>query len=98
MSRHICPCCGHQFDDAAEQRTTAPVPGTPEPNLARWLRSRGGRTTARELRRAVPSRYASSGEASAALTQLARQGWGFWEAQPAGPRGGRPTRVFVLGE
>lgn len=36
------------------------------------------------------------GSAEAALAELVAAGLGEWQEQPAGPRGGRPTRVFHL--
>lgn len=37
-----------------------------------------------------------SGSAEKALSELVGAGLGEWQEQPAGPRGGRPTRWFVL--
>ncbi len=63
--------------------------------LIEWIAARGGRVTARDLSRG-PREYRGADIASAALDGLVLAGFGTWEKQPAGPRGGRPTRVFVL--
>jgi len=59
--------------------------------LVEWIAGRGGSATARDVLRS--GRYASAGEAEAALQQLVRMGLATWEARPAGPRGGQPTRI-----
>jgi hypothetical protein len=64
--------------------------------LVEFVRSRGGHITARELRRASPTRYSTPEAAEAELDVLVTSGLGRWEERPAGPHGGRPTRTFVL--
>ena len=58
------------------------------------MRRLGGRITAHDLRH-----HGFGGDADAAETaieRLAKGKHGVWEVIPPGPRGGRPTRVFVL--
>ena len=55
----------------------------------------GGRLTADQLRRSNKAKYGSMEAATADLEFLAGLGLGRWEACPAGPKGGRPTRVFI---
>jgi hypothetical protein len=63
-----------------------------------WIRSRGGSVTAKELQRSNGRKYPTSADAEVALESLVAAGWGRWQDRPAGPKGGRPTRVFVLQE
>ena len=58
------------------------------------IRQLGGRVTARDLRHHGFSGDAE--EAQKALERLVRAGAGVWENLPPGPKGGRPTCVFVL--
>ena len=73
------------FSEAAADRE--------ERELVELVDRKGGSLTARELMRSS-RRYPTSADAEAALNQLARSGRGRWEPMPAGPRGGKPTRVF----
>lgn len=55
-------------------------------DVAAWVRSRGGRTTARDLQRAHNKRYSSAESAKLDLERLVKAGRGSWEGS-----------VFVLG-
>lgn len=60
-----------------------------------FIERRGGSVTARDV--VTGCRFVkTSEEAEAALMRLAASGAGEWQSKPAGPKGGRPTRVFVL--
>lgn len=65
--------------------------------LLDWITARGGSTTERELAQG-PRRYREPGSARATLDALVRAGDGRWLDVPPGPRGGRPTRRFELGD
>ncbi len=64
--------------------------------LVEHIQTRGGKITVKELQRSNQRKYPSSADADAALGALAEAGIGRWEERPAGPQGGRPTRVFIL--
>jgi hypothetical protein len=64
--------------------------------LVAWIRRRGGETTGRALQKASPTRYPATANAEAALEELAKCGLGLWIDVPPGPKGGRPTRKFLL--
>ncbi len=64
--------------------------------LIEWIQSRGGRTAAKELQRSNSRRYPDADAAQVALDDLVAAGVGDWRIRPAGTRGGRPTRDFVL--
>jgi DNA polymerase I-like protein with 3'-5' exonuclease and polymerase domains len=64
-------------------------------NLVDLLRSWGGSSTVRRLQHAS-ARYKTAEAAEAALNGLVGDGLADWSERPAGPRGGRPTRVCVL--
>jgi hypothetical protein len=64
--------------------------------LAEFIGGKGGRITARQLQHGPRAFRASVEVAEEALQALVDAGAGFWEPQPAGEQGGRPTRVFVL--
>ncbi len=64
--------------------------------LVEHIQARGGKITVKELQRSNQRKYPSSTDAEAALGALAEVGLGRWEDRPAGPQGGRPTRVFIL--
>ncbi len=57
----------------------------------------GARTTARELK-LRRRRYRTVADAEAALAELAEAHLGRWEFTAPGPKGGRPSKVFVLVE
>lgn len=78
-----------RFDETDEQQD--------ERQLADWIRRRDGRVTIREVQQGH-RRFRTSSDAQAALAQLAKAGWGVWEALPSGSKGGRPTEMFVLRE
>jgi hypothetical protein len=63
--------------------------------MAAKIAALGGRVTARELgRRSWRFRQVPG----SVLQTMVSRGFGRWEDQPAGPRGGRPTKVFVLSD
>ena len=64
--------------------------------LAEWIDRRGGSVTVRDLQRG-PREFRGDAEAAeSALQELIEAGLGQWAHIPAGPVGGRPTRVFQL--
>jgi len=58
------------------------------------IERKGGRVTVREWQRARGLDTAE--EAEGELDELVEQKLGAWEQTPPGPKGGRPTRTFVL--
>ncbi len=62
--------------------------------LADWIRTNGGRMTARDIQRR--RKLKSSDEAEAILDGMVKAGFGSWQPVAPGPSGGRPTREFVL--
>jgi hypothetical protein len=62
-----------------------------------WIRSRDGAVTIKELQRSNGRKYPTREAAEAALNGLAEENLGQWQDRPAGPQGGRPSRLFVLG-
>jgi DNA polymerase I-like protein with 3'-5' exonuclease and polymerase domains len=64
--------------------------------LVEWIQCRGDRTTVKELQRSNQRKYPSSEEAEATLQALVDGNAGRWEERPPSPKGGRPTRDFVL--
>ena len=74
---------GETEEDAARRR------------LLEWIGARGGRVTVRELSHG-PREYRGTSVAQEALDGLVTAELGLWEELPAGPKGGRPSRVFVL--
>jgi hypothetical protein len=60
---------------------------------AALIRRLGGRVTAREYGRRT---WTFRDCPSAMLQTMVDRGMGRWENKPAGAKGGRPTRVFVL--
>ncbi|HUO06986.1 MAG TPA: YfjI family protein [Phycisphaerae bacterium] len=61
--------------------------------LWQWIRERGGRITARELRNSRAS-YHAAGAARDALSALVEAGYGRWVEVAPGPSGGRPVSIF----
>jgi hypothetical protein len=61
------------------------------------IRRLGGCTTPRELGRHMWAVRAAA-DANMVLSLMAERGYGFWQTIRPGPRGGRPSRVFVLAE
>jgi DNA polymerase I-like protein with 3'-5' exonuclease and polymerase domains len=64
--------------------------------LIEWVRSRGGRVTAKELQRSNSRKYPIAETATLALDALAEARYGEWVDRPPDAKGGRPTRDFVL--
>jgi DNA polymerase I-like protein with 3'-5' exonuclease and polymerase domains len=64
--------------------------------LVEFIRTRGGRIKVKELMRANDRKYPTAEDATAALQGLVEKQAGRWEDRPAGPKGGRPTRIFIL--
>lgn len=63
--------------------------------LSERISALGGAVTPRDLIRHV-SRIKTAEEARQALDDLVKHEMGRWEDRPPGPKGGRPSRVFVL--
>jgi hypothetical protein len=65
--------------------------------LVEWIRRKGGAVSARDLQQG-PRQYRGSHDAAeAALQELVNAGYGTWQPTPTTPQGGRPARVFGLG-
>jgi hypothetical protein len=65
--------------------------------LVDWIRNRGGAVTARELMQG-PRQYRGAADAAEAMLEsLVKGGYGTWKDSSPTDRGGRPTRVFLLG-
>jgi hypothetical protein len=64
--------------------------------LIEWIAARGGRVSVRQLLDSNRSRYPSSDIATAALQALVDAKLGEWLDVPPGPKGGRPSKAFVL--
>ena len=62
--------------------------------LLELIDRKGGKVTPRDLQRGS-SKYGSAKEAEEVLGRLVTGGMGTWEEVPPGPKGGRPTRVFI---
>jgi hypothetical protein len=62
--------------------------------LIEWIERKGGSVTAREAQMGY-RRLREPSAAEAALEQLVKSGWGYWEPTPPGRRG-QPTRHFRL--
>jgi hypothetical protein len=63
-------------------------------SLLEWIINRGGEISARDLYRSRQSRYPRVEDAEGVLDELVEAGCGQWIDRPAGPQGGRPTRIF----
>lgn len=63
--------------------------------LIEWVRSRGGRCSARDLQHARGGSFQTADAAEAALDALVTAGFGRW-VETANPRGGHIRREFVL--
>jgi len=66
--------------------------------LVERVRTKGGTISSRDLQRTNQKLYAKASDAEAALDRLVDAGLGRWEARAAGPKGGKPTRWFVLNQ
>lgn len=65
--------------------------------LADWVRLRGGTVTIRDLQ--LRSRiYEDSQDAENALDDLVSRGMGKWDFPQPGPKGGRPSKRFIVAE
>jgi hypothetical protein len=64
--------------------------------LTEYIQSRGGSITTKELMRSNNRKYPTADEATAALDALVEAGLAQWRERPAGPKGGRPSRVCAL--
>jgi DNA polymerase-1 len=65
-------------------------------SLIQFVHRHRGTITAKELQRSNGRKYPDTEAANTALDGLVSGGLGRWEERPAGPRGGRPTRTFIL--
>lgn len=64
--------------------------------LVTWIVRHGGTASARDVLGGCHRWLATSEEVEVALKRLVDAGRGHWLDKPAGERGGRPTRLFVL--
>lgn len=78
---------GQSDDEAADRQA--------DDRLAAWIERRGGTVAVRDVISGLRG-YADADEAEKALRRLVDAGRGRWQDRPAGERGGRPTRDFVL--
>jgi len=87
----------------SERHARGRIAETPEDRermkLVAWVRSRGGRVTARELTHGLRKYRNDTKGAERALDDLATvAGLGCWHIDKPGAKGGRPTKRFVLTE
>jgi len=78
---------GQSDDEAADRQA--------DDRLAAWIERRGGSVAVRDVISGLRG-YKDADEAEKALRRLVDAGHGRWQDRPAGERGGRPTRDFVL--
>jgi hypothetical protein len=64
--------------------------------LIELVRRRGGRISVSDLQASDRRFRSDSSSAEQALDDLVKAGFGKWKRVPPGPRGGRPSHVFVL--
>jgi DNA polymerase I-like protein with 3'-5' exonuclease and polymerase domains len=91
----LCRWCANEvrhiystLTETEEQRDTR--------RLVEFIRSRGGKITARQLQRSNPRKYPTAEAAEAALFALVEAELGEWTEQPPTAKGGRATRWLVL--
>lgn len=65
--------------------------------LIEWIERRGGTTTVRDVQQGY-RRLKGTGQAEQALRKLVEASIGAWQEIPPGPKGGRPSSLFVLNE
>ncbi|NLF73305.1 MAG: DUF3987 domain-containing protein [Candidatus Anammoximicrobium sp.] len=66
--------------------------------LVEWIRRKGGAVTGRELQQGPRQYRGSTDAAEAALQELVKAGLGTWQDLPTTDKGGRPGRIFRLGD
>lgn len=66
--------------------------------LSAWIERRGGVVTLRDLTHGLRAYRSKPGLAKLHLDGLEAEGLGVWEEPDPGPEGGRPARLFRLGE
>jgi DNA polymerase I-like protein with 3'-5' exonuclease and polymerase domains len=66
--------------------------------LVEFIRVRGGRMTVKKLQLSNARKYPTAEAAESALEVLVGAGLGTWKNHPVGPRGGRPTKEFILSD
>jgi hypothetical protein len=66
--------------------------------LSAWIERRGGVVTLRDLTHGLRAYRNKPGLAKLHLDGLEAEGLGVWEEPDPGPEGGRPARLFRLGE
>ena len=64
--------------------------------LIEFIQAREGRITVRALQKSNSRKYPNAGYAETALEGLVNAGLAEWQNEPAGARGGRPSKVCVL--
>ncbi len=62
------------------------------------IREKGGKTTPSQFSRMFASHWETQDGPEKTLEDLKQRGLGHWENARPGPKGGRPTRIFVLDE
>ncbi len=65
--------------------------------LVELIQRKGGSVTRRELMRSSRM-FTTAADAEAALDELTQAGIGHWEQVPPGPKGGKPSKRFVLAD
>jgi hypothetical protein len=65
--------------------------------LVEWIQRKGGAVTARELQQGPRQYRGSIDAAETALQELVKAGSGTWQDLPTTDKGGRPGRIFRLG-
>jgi Protein of unknown function (DUF3987) len=73
------------------------APQVERERLIAVIERKGGKITARDLLRSNPARLGGLSRCNQLLEELVSNNLGWWQQQPPGPKGGRPTRIFVLG-
>jgi hypothetical protein len=64
--------------------------------LVEFIRSHGGRVTARDVHKGNKARYPDVEAAESAINELAEAGLAHWSDVTTGPKGGRPSRTLIL--
>jgi hypothetical protein len=87
-TRRVYTILGQTGEEAAARQA--------DDRLAAWVAKQGGTVAPREVIAGCHRWLATSDAVEVALRRLVDAGRGHWVDKPAGERGGRPTRLFVL--